>query len=181
MSRSRADLMLGGASPRTRPLFFVSPKKRGEKNGDPGVAPFGRPALLESQGRPGMARRLYRRLAGPETSLTFCDARRVTRGERRLGATGCVFELLTKPFWRCCAALPYCLYCLRPDFLPPCCRVQLNAYDCSAQFRPASTCRAAVSYSGRQASLGPSSRQISVQPRITACAPSAASCWMMRW
>jgi hypothetical protein len=38
------------------------------------------PVLLESQGRPGMARRLRRRLAGPETSLTFCDARRATRG-----------------------------------------------------------------------------------------------------
>ena len=106
-----------GFAPHPTPFLCLA-KEKGEKKGDPGAAPFGFPALLESQGRPGMARRLCRRLAGPETSLTFCDARRVTRGERRLGATGCVFELLTKPFWRCCAALPYCLYCLLPGFLP---------------------------------------------------------------
>ena len=64
--------------------FLCLAKEKGEKKGDPGVAPyaygFGYLALLESQGRHGMARRLRRRLAVAETSLIFCDARRATRG-----------------------------------------------------------------------------------------------------
>ena len=75
-----------GFPPHPTPFLCLA-KEKGEKKGDPGAAPyacgFGYPALLESQGRPGMARRLRRRLAVAEISLTFCDARRATRGKRR--------------------------------------------------------------------------------------------------
>ena len=79
-----------GFPPHPTPFLCLA-KEKGGKNGDPGVAVS--PVLLESQGRPGMARRLRRRLAGPDTSLTSCDARRDTRGEQRLSATGfCVLK-----------------------------------------------------------------------------------------
>src|SRR5574343_202006 len=71
--------MWGGGSPGARPLFFVSPKKRGKRKATRAARSALRadcPVLLESQGRHGMARRLRRRLAVAESSLTFCDARR---------------------------------------------------------------------------------------------------------
>ena len=72
-----------GFAPHPTPFLCLA-KEKGEKKGDPGATPyacgFGCPALLESQGRHGMARRLRRRLAVADCPLTFCDARRATRG-----------------------------------------------------------------------------------------------------
>ena len=81
-----------------RPTYFLCfAKEKGEKKSDPGATPyacgFGCPALLESQGRHGMARRLRRRLAVADSSLTFCDARRATRGTRRAKRHGRRVEL----------------------------------------------------------------------------------------
>ena len=80
-----AGLILGGASPRTRPLFFVSPKKRGKRKATRVARSALRadcPVLLESQGRPGMARRLRRRLAVAESPPVFCDAQRALMGPK---------------------------------------------------------------------------------------------------
>ena len=71
--------------------FLCFAKEKGEKKGDPGVAVS--PVLLESQGRHGMARRLRRRLAVADGPLTFCDARRATRGTRRAKRHGRRVEL----------------------------------------------------------------------------------------
>ena len=75
-----------GFAPHPTPFLCLA-KEKGEKKGDPGGAPYacgcGCPVLLESQGRHGMARRLRRRLAVADGPLTFCDARRTTRGKRR--------------------------------------------------------------------------------------------------
>ena len=81
-----------GFAPHPTPFLCLA-KEKGEKKGDPGAAPFGFPVLLESQGRHGMARRLRRRLAVADSSLTFCDARRATRGTRRAKRHGRRVEL----------------------------------------------------------------------------------------
>ena len=65
--------------------FLCFAKESQQRKATPGRPPVRRLrrrwslALLENRGRPGMARRLRRRLAGPDCPLTFCDARRATR------------------------------------------------------------------------------------------------------
>ena len=73
--------------------FLCFAKESQQRKATPGRPPVRRLwrrwslALLESQGRHGMARRLHRRLTVTDTPLTFCDAQRATRDKRRLSAT----------------------------------------------------------------------------------------------
>ena len=75
--------------------FLCFAKESQQRKATPGRTPVRRLrrrwslALLESQGRHGMARRLRRRLAVTDSPLTFCDAQRALRGEKRRCATVC--------------------------------------------------------------------------------------------
>ena len=80
--------------------FLCFAKESQQRKATPGHAPVRRLrrrwslALLESQGRHGMARRLRRRLAVADGPLTFCDARRTTRGKRRAKRDGQCVEFI---------------------------------------------------------------------------------------
>ena len=82
--RAKPDLRREFVSHPTDFLCFA--KESQQRKATPGRAPVrrlwrrGSLALLESQGRHGMARRLRRRLAVAEIPLTFCDAQRALRG-----------------------------------------------------------------------------------------------------
>ena len=73
--------------------FLCFAKESQQRKATPGRPPVRRLrrrwslALLASQGRPGMARRLRRRLAGPDCPPVFCDAQRALWGVKRLSAT----------------------------------------------------------------------------------------------
>ena len=84
-----------------RPTYFLCfAKESRQRKATPGRAPVRRlrrrwcPVLLASPGRPGMARRLRRRLAGPDCSRAGCDARRALRGGKAAKRDGSGIEKL---------------------------------------------------------------------------------------